>query len=128
LKKTLILSEADLKRKCRLPGLSLALEILPQDELMGKTNFGIEAVMDLVLKIRAYKPEDIKPTPLVTGADLIQMGLTPGPTFTEILDEIETLQLNGEIDRETALKRIQEKYVLVTRETLTEIPVPYGEV
>ena len=128
LKKTLILSEADLKRKCRLPGLSLALEILPQDELMGKTNFGIEAVMDLVLKIRAYKPEDIKPPPLVTGADLIQMGLTPGPTFTEILDEIETLQLNGEIDRETALKRIQEKYVLVTRETLTEIPVPYGEV
>ena len=64
----------------------------------------------------------------MTGADLIQMGLTPGPTFTEILDEIETLQLNGEIDRETALKRIQEKYVLVTRETLTEIPVPYGEV
>jgi tRNA nucleotidyltransferase/poly(A) polymerase len=89
------LSEAAIKRALRQPGVSLALEIMTQNELIGKTSLGIEAVMGFVLKLKAYKPEDIKPTPLVTGKDLIADGIPPGPLFSGILYDIESMQLNG---------------------------------
>jgi hypothetical protein len=97
------LSEAALKRSCRQPGVALALEVMTQNELMGKTTLGIEAVMGFVLKLKAYKPEDIKPTPLVTGKDLIDMGIPPGPLFSGILYDIESGQLNGVLDKQGAL-------------------------
>jgi poly(A) polymerase len=46
----------------------------------------------------------IEAAPLVTGGDLIRMGLTPGPKFREILDEIKELQAEGTLrDRQEAL-------------------------
>jgi hypothetical protein len=87
--------EAALKRYCRQPGLQLALEIMTQDEVMGKTNYGIEAVMSFVLKVRAYKPEDIKPKPLITGKDLLAEGIPAGPIFSDVLYDVETAQLEG---------------------------------
>jgi poly(A) polymerase len=101
------LSEASLKRSCRQPGLEYALEIMTQDEVMGKTRLGLEAVMGFVLKVKAYKPEDIRPVPIVTGHDLIDMGLKPGPHFAEILFAVETCQLNGTLTRKDALLLIQ---------------------
>ena len=87
--------EANIKRYCRQPGLEVALEIMVQDEVIGKTNYGMEAVMAFVLKIKALKPEDIKPTPLVTGKDLLADGIPAGPIFSSILFDVETAQLNG---------------------------------
>ena len=58
------------------------------------------------LKARAaeFAEEPIIPPPLVTGADLIALGLKPGPRFGEILEAIETRQLEGTLrDREAAL-------------------------
>lgn len=89
------MQEANIKRYCRQPGLALALEIMMQDEVMGKTNYGMEAVMAFVLKIKALTPEDIKPTPLITGHDLIDSGIPAGPIFSSIMFDIETAQLNG---------------------------------
>ncbi|MES2476864.1 MAG: CCA tRNA nucleotidyltransferase [Verrucomicrobiota bacterium] len=44
------------------------------------------------------------PPPLVTGRDLIAIGLQPGPRFREILETIQTEQLEGRIlDRQPAL-------------------------
>lgn len=44
------------------------------------------------------------PPPLVTGRDLIALGLQPGPRFKEILEAIQTEQLEGRIlDRQPAL-------------------------
>ncbi|MBT8036230.1 MAG: CCA tRNA nucleotidyltransferase [Verrucomicrobiae bacterium] len=44
------------------------------------------------------------PPPLVTGKDLIDLGLDPGPQFKEILSQIQTEQLEGRLDdRESAL-------------------------
>jgi tRNA nucleotidyltransferase/poly(A) polymerase len=88
--------EPAIKRELREPGVALALEIMTQDELMGKTSFGIEALMAFVLKIRAYTPEQIKPVPLVTGKDLIAAGIPAGPIFTMILFDLESFQLNGD--------------------------------
>jgi poly(A) polymerase len=45
----------------------------------------------------------------VTGRDLIQLGLQPGPRFKEILEAIQTEQLEGRIlAREPALEYLQE--------------------
>lgn len=44
------------------------------------------------------------PQPLVTGRDLIALGLLPGPTFKRILEEIQTEQLEGRLaDRDAGL-------------------------
>ncbi len=44
------------------------------------------------------------PAPLVTGNDLISMGLKPGPLFKELLEEVANKQLDGEVsNREEAL-------------------------
>ena len=42
-------------------------------------------------------PEVLKPPPLLTGNDLIAMGYTPGPLFSEILDAVEDAQLEGRL-------------------------------
>ena len=98
---------ADMKRLARRPGLPLALEIYGQDELVRKTSHGMTHVIGTILDYKALGPEDIRLEPLVTGKDLIEMGLKPGPVFSEILDEVEEGQLNGVLDRETALARIK---------------------
>jgi tRNA nucleotidyltransferase/poly(A) polymerase len=89
------LTEASLKRKLRTPGVELALEIMTQNEVLGKTNYGIEALMAFMSKVKAYKPEEIKPKLLVTGKDLIDAGIPAGPIFTDILYDVESHQLNG---------------------------------
>lgn len=44
------------------------------------------------------------PPPLVTGRDLIDLGLQPGPRFREILESLQTEQLEGRLDsRDAAL-------------------------
>ncbi|MFP4172960.1 MAG: CCA tRNA nucleotidyltransferase [Candidatus Hydrogenedentota bacterium] len=43
--------------------------------------------------IANLKPEEVKPSPLLTGKELIAMGYTPGPQFGAILSEVEDGQL-----------------------------------
>ncbi len=53
--------------------------------------------------------EEIKPEPLITGNDLIALGLKPGPIFSKILDTIKDDQLEQKITtKEEALKRAKE--------------------
>ena len=47
-------------------------------------------------KREEFAAEPLIPPPLITGYDLIAMGLTPGPRFREILDAVQTSQLEGE--------------------------------
>ncbi len=50
------------------------------------------------------------PEPLLTGHDLIARGARPGPRFKELLDEAQTLQLEGTLaDREAALAWLNEQ-------------------
>jgi poly(A) polymerase len=51
-----------------------------------------------------FAAEPLIPPPLVTGRDLIEYGMKPGPRFKEILDAIQTEQLEGRIlDREAGM-------------------------
>jgi poly(A) polymerase len=55
-------------------------------------------------KAAEFAAEPLIPPPLVTGRDLIRLGLSPGPHFKEILETIQTEQLEGRIhEREAAL-------------------------
>lgn len=60
-----------------------------------------------------FANEPIIPPPLVRGDDLIALGMKPGPRFREILDAVETQQLEGELcDRDEALAWVKKKYPL----------------
>jgi poly(A) polymerase len=54
-------------------------------------------------------PEEIRPAPLITGGELIAMGLKPGPAFKEILSLVEDAQLEGALhSREDAMAFVQQ--------------------
>jgi poly(A) polymerase len=56
-------------------------------------------------------PEEVRPPRLVTGADLIAMGHTPGPPFHAILEAVEEAQLSGKVStREAALELVQTQF------------------
>ena len=56
-------------------------------------------------------PEQVRPPRLLTGDDLITMGLVPGPSYKEILGAVEDAQLNGKIrNREEAVAFVKEEY------------------
>ena len=62
-------------------------------------------------EMEATPEEELRPPRLVTGRDLIELGLQPGPLFAEILVAVEDLQLEGEIaTRESAIAFVRGKY------------------
>jgi poly(A) polymerase len=62
-------------------------------------------------KLEEFKEEEIKPKPILSGYDLIEMGYTPGPIFSEILDSIEEAQLEGNVkDKEEAKRFVIERF------------------
>src|SRR5256886_293927 len=65
----------------------------------------------LLRKREEFANEQIIPPPLVRGDDLIALGMKPGPTFGEILEAVETLQLEGALkDRQEALEWVKREY------------------
>jgi poly(A) polymerase len=55
-----------------------------------------------------FAAEPLIPPPLVTGKDLIKLGLQPGPRFREILEAIQNEQLEGRIlERDDALELLR---------------------
>jgi poly(A) polymerase len=65
----------------------------------------------LLQKREEFANEPIIPPPLVRGDDLIALGMKPGPEFGEILEAVETRQLEGALkDRQQALDWIKREY------------------
>jgi poly(A) polymerase len=66
----------------------------------------------LLRKREEFANEPIIPPPLVRGHDLIEMGLKPGPHFSQILEAVETRQLEGGFrDRDEALAWVKQEYL-----------------
>jgi poly(A) polymerase len=62
-------------------------------------------------RIARIPPETIRPTPLITGTDLIAAGYQPGPRFKEILSLVEDAQLEGQLQsKESALKYVAREF------------------
>jgi hypothetical protein len=67
----------------------------------------------LLDKREEFANEPIIPPPLVRGEDLIALGLRPGPKFGEILEAVETRQLEGSLrNREEALDWVKREFAL----------------
>jgi poly(A) polymerase len=90
LPESLLLAQADARA---------TYEIMPREKFTDT-----ERPMADVLDHYYTKFLKVEAAPLVTGGDLIRMGLTPGPKFREILDEIKERQAEGTLkDRQEAL-------------------------
>ncbi|WP_411845540.1 CCA tRNA nucleotidyltransferase [Roseibacillus persicicus] len=94
---------AKLKRFMARPTFPLELQLHKVD---CESSNGFTDNFDfLTAKVVEFANEPIIPKPLVTGKDLIELGLQPGPQFREILEEIQTRQLEGALTtREEALE------------------------
>jgi poly(A) polymerase len=63
-------------------------------------------------KLEEVPEEELKPKPLLTGADLIAAGYTPGPPFGRILRALEDAQLEGQIHtREEGLALLRARFL-----------------
>ena len=91
--------EARLKRLFAHDGFDELAELWRADCLAsGGTAEAYEALM---VRYRAMGRHQIRPTPLISGRDLIDMGLEPGPVFREILDQVYDAQLEGRVATQT---------------------------
>lgn len=62
-------------------------------------------------KAAEFAAEPLIPPPLLTGRHLIDLGFTPGPRFKEILELVQTEQLEGRLhSEEEALALVREKF------------------
>jgi poly(A) polymerase len=97
---------AKLKRFMAEPTFEQEMELHRVD--CGSSNGFTDNYEFLQAKALEFASEPLIPPPLVTGKDLIKLGLQPGPRFKEILEAIQTEQLEGRIlDREPALEYLK---------------------
>lgn len=98
-----------LKRFLGEPGIDELLEVTRVDALA--SNGDLQYYDFCRQRMAELKHEEIHPPPLVTGKDLIALGLEPGPMFHVILDRVKEAQLEGELcDRQQALDWIEKEY------------------
>jgi len=103
------MKRSTLKRFLRLPHFDEHLALHRADVLSSNKNLEL---YDFAKRHRAEMgEEEIRPKLLVTGADLITAGYTPGPRFKEMLHAAEDAQLEGEIaTKEQGLELVREKF------------------
>jgi poly(A) polymerase len=98
-----------LKRFLGEEGIDELLELTRIDALA--SNGDLRYYQFCKQKLAELKDEEIHPQPLLRGRDLIAMGLIPGPSFHEILKQVEEAQLGGELScREEAIEWVNRNY------------------
>ncbi|MBM4261480.1 MAG: CCA tRNA nucleotidyltransferase [Deltaproteobacteria bacterium] len=97
------------KRFVREDGFDELLELTRIDAL--SSNGDLQYYRYCLDKRAELKEEEIHPEPLLRGRDLIEMGFAPGPTFGELLKQVEEAQLNGELrSRAEALGWVEKNF------------------
>ena len=93
-----------MRRLCRLSKLKTLLVQPGIDELLAlhraqalASGSSLAAVEFCEAMLRDTPPDVLNPPPLLTGEDLIAMGLKPGPEFKRILDAVREAQLEGKV-------------------------------
>jgi poly(A) polymerase len=102
------MKESTLKRFLRMPEFGEHLELHRLDVM--SSNRRLENYELAKRKLEEYREEELKPDPLIAGADLIGLGYQPGPLFSRILRALEDAQLEGRIasyDDALQLVRVQ---------------------
>ena len=57
----------------------------------------ISALINLRRRIKSLGDVDLRPKPLLSGHDLIQLGAVPGPVLGQLAEELYTAQLEGKL-------------------------------
>jgi poly(A) polymerase len=100
---------AKLKRFMARPGFEEELELHRVD--CQSSHAMLDNYDFLHRKQEEFANEPLIPPPLVTGNDLIALGWKPGPKFKEVLDAVQTRQLEGTLTTpEEALEWIKAEY------------------
>jgi len=86
---------AKLRRFMARPHFGIELELHRLD--CAGSHRDLDNYQFLVNKAAEFSQEPLIPAPLVRGGDLISMGLKPGPRIGELLEAVQTAQLEGEI-------------------------------
>lgn len=100
-KKHQFLCDARQMRRCKLktilahPGIRELLALHRADALAcGRSTDHVEYCEQL---LQEWSPEELNPPPLLTGHDLKELGLVPGPLFKRLLDAVREAQLEGTV-------------------------------
>ena len=102
--------ESTLKRFLRKENFDDHLELHRLDSLASHGN--LSSYDFCREKLDELSEEAMRPEPLINGHDLIKLGLSPGPLFSEILGAAEDLQLEGNLsDKEEALAWVREHHL-----------------
>ena len=103
------MKQSTLKKFLRLPAFDEHLELHRIDCL--SSHGQLDSYEYSREQLRSLPPEAIRPTPLITGQDLIEAGYEPGPRFKEILTAIEDAQLEGRLtSREAAMEFVLREF------------------
>lgn len=101
---------AKLKRFLARPTIEDEMELHRVDCL--SSHGSIENLDFIAVKQEEFANEPLIPPPLVSGKDLIELGLKPSPVFKILLEEAQTHQLEGTLkEREEALRWLKERVV-----------------
>jgi poly(A) polymerase len=106
--------QSTLKRFVRLPLFDEHLELHRLDCL---ASHGLLDAYEMVRHfLAATPPEQVRPTRILTGDDLSEMGYVPGPEFQKILGAVEDAQLDGLLStKEEAAEFVNRNYPLIKR-------------
>jgi len=100
---------ATLKRFMRLLRFEEHMELHRIDCLA--SHGGLRCYDYVAEKLRTTPPDEIRPAPLLSGRELIEMGYQPGPRFKDILAAVEDAQLEGKLrTREEAVEWVHSKF------------------
>jgi poly(A) polymerase len=117
------MKKSKLMRFLRQPNFAELLELHRMDALAGRGNL---THYDLcVEKLQELPEEVLRPVRLLTGDDLIEMGLKPGPVFKEVLAAVEDRQLDGTVT--TKQEALDAAYGLCWHETGVKNDPGYGK-
>src|SRR5258708_4344875 len=105
------MKQSTLKKFLRLPAFEEHLELHRIDCL--SSHGQLDAYEYTQEQLRSMPPEAIRPTPLITGRDLIDAGYEPAPRFKEVLTAVEDAQLEGRLaSREAAMEFVRREFPL----------------
>jgi poly(A) polymerase len=103
------MKQSTLKRFLRLPRFEEHLALHYADVMSSNRQTGLYAFAKA--QFEELGEESIKPALLVTGADLIAAGYTPGPAFKAILIAAEDAQLEGVVStKDEAMAWVRERF------------------
>jgi poly(A) polymerase len=89
------MKESTLKKFLRMPGFEEHLHLHRMD--CQSSHGDLTSYTFAKEKLATIPPEKMRPTPLLTGDDLIEAGYVPGPRFKEILAAVEDGQLESRL-------------------------------